>query len=91
MFKVSHLISKFTLLKDLTFWLNQLHVNHKSNISQFIIIMYHTIKVPFQVRHKLYYFHFCQNFQKKTTLNVETFENSIKEAKFEPTTSLTKN
>ncbi len=65
MFKVSHLISNYTLLKDLIFWLNQLHVNHKSNVFQFIIIMYHTTIVPFQVWHKLYYFHFCQIFQKK--------------------------
>ncbi len=47
MFKVSHLISNFTLLTDLIFWLNQLHVNHRSNVSQFTIIMYHTIVVPF--------------------------------------------
>jgi hypothetical protein len=91
MFKVSHLISNFTLLKDLIFWLNQLQVNHKSNVSQFTIIMYHTIIVPFQVQHKLYYFHFCKKIQKKTTLNGETFENSIKEAKFEPATNSIKN
>ncbi len=46
---LSCVVSNYTLLKDLIFWLNQLHVNHKSNVSQFIIIMYHTTIVPFQV------------------------------------------
>ncbi len=46
--------------------------------------MHHITIVPFQVQHKLYNFHFCQIFQKETTLNVE---NSIKKATFEPTTS----
>ncbi len=43
--------------------------------------------LPFQVQHKLYYFHFGQIFQKKKTLNVENFKNSIIVARFEPTTS----
>ncbi len=42
MFKVWFLISNFTLFKDIMFWLNQSHVNHKSHVSQITIIMYHT-------------------------------------------------
>jgi len=50
------------------------------------------IVVSFQVWHKLYYFHFCQNFQKKKTtfLNIKKFENSIKVVGFEFLTSSTK-
>ncbi len=41
MFEIELLILNFTLLKHLIFWLNQLHVNHKSHVSQPTIIMYH--------------------------------------------------
>jgi len=40
--KVWFLSSNFTLLQNLIFWLNQLHVNYKSHISQLTITMYHT-------------------------------------------------
>jgi hypothetical protein len=32
-----------------------------------------TSEVPFQVRHKLHYFHFCQNFQKKNYIDYQKF------------------
>jgi hypothetical protein len=41
------------------------------------------------VRHKLYYFHFCQNFPKKKKKTL-TFENSIKVTRFKSTTNSTK-
>jgi len=53
---------------NVIFWLNQLHVNYKSNVYQFTIIMYHTTIVPFQLWHKLYYFHFCQIENKKENI-----------------------
>ncbi len=48
------------------------------------------IIASFQVWHKLSYFHFCKKFQKKTTSNINFFENSIKTVGFEFTTSSTK-
>ncbi len=42
MFKIWLLISNFTLFKDLIFWLNKLHVNHESHVSQPTINMYNT-------------------------------------------------
>ncbi len=44
---LSYVISNSTLLKDLIFWLNQLHINHKSDVFQPIIIMYHTKVLSF--------------------------------------------
>jgi hypothetical protein len=41
MFKIWLFISKFTLIKDLVFWLNQLHVNHKSHVSHYHYVSHH--------------------------------------------------
>jgi hypothetical protein len=50
MFKFFFFISNFTLLKNLIFWLNQLHDNHKSHVSLITITMYHT----YVLKHEYY-------------------------------------
>jgi hypothetical protein len=44
MLKVWLLISDFTLLKYLIFWLNQFHINHKSHVYQPTIIIYQYVE-----------------------------------------------